>query len=115
MISCLILEHSGVWRILGIVALFLVAILPATPLLWGALQSMVAGTLLIDTAFVAALQTSAVMALLVVITSFLVGLPTGVLAALSEFPGRRLLLVLVTLPLLVPSFLWAIGRSVLVT
>lgn len=115
MISCLILEHSGVWRILGIVALFLVAILPATPLLWGALQSMVAGALLIDTAFVAALQTSAVMALLVVITSFLVGLPTGVLAALYEFPGRRLLLVLVTLPLLVPSFLWAIGWSVLVT
>ena len=115
MISCLFLERPGVWRILGIVALFLVAILPATPLLWSALQSIAAGALLTDTAFVAALQTSAVMALFVVVTSFLVGLPTGVLAALYEFPGRPVLLVLVTLPLLVPSFLWAIGWSVLVT
>lgn len=76
---------------------------------------MAAGAPLTDTAFVAALQTSAVMALLVAITLFLVGLPTGVLAALYEFPGRRVLLILVTLPLLVPSFPWAIGWSVLVT
>jgi iron(III) transport system permease protein len=115
MISCLTLERPGVWRILGIVALFLVAILPATPLLWSALQSLAARAALTDTAFVAALQKSAVVALFVVIVSFLVGLPTGVLAALYEFPGRRILLALATLPLLAPSFLWAIGWSAFVT
>ncbi len=54
-------------------------------------------------------------ALCVVIVSFLVGLPAGVLTALYEFPGRRVLLAMVTLPLLAPSFLWAIGWSAFVT
>jgi ABC-type Fe3+ transport system permease subunit len=41
--------------------------------------------------------------------SLTLGLPLGILTALYQFPGRRVLFALVTLPLLVPSFLWAIG------
>jgi ABC-type Fe3+ transport system permease subunit len=50
-----------------------------------------------------------VLAMLVAGSAWVLGLPTGVLAALYAFPGRRLLLTLALLPLLVPSFLGAIG------
>jgi iron(III) transport system permease protein len=55
-----------------------------------------------------------VVALFVTMVSLLGGLPAGVLAALYEFPGRPVFLALATLPLLVPSFLWAIGWASLV-
>jgi len=64
-------------------------------------------------AFGSALQSSALLALLVAGVSFMVGLPTGVLTALYEFPGRKMFLALLTLPLLMPSFLLAIGWSAL--
>jgi iron(III) transport system permease protein len=65
------------------------------------------------TAFGDALQNSAVVALLIALVSLVVGLPVGVLTALYAFPGRQVLLACITLPLLVPSFLWAIGWSAL--
>jgi iron(III) transport system permease protein len=42
-----------------------------------------------------------------------VGLPAGLAVALYEFPGRRLFLAAATVPLLAPSFLWALGWSAL--
>ncbi len=52
---------------------------------------------------------SVIVALLVALGSFALGLPIGVLNALYDYRGRRLLLPLSLLPLLAPSFLWPLG------
>ncbi|MCP4407975.1 MAG: hypothetical protein GY807_09510 [Gammaproteobacteria bacterium] len=64
--------------------------------------------------FGSALGNSVLVALAVCAVAFLIGLPAGVLAAFYEFPGRKTLLAFSTLPLLVPSVLWAIGWSSLI-
>ena len=115
MISCIALERPGKWRALSVTILLLIAALPAMPLLWRALMSMdsltASGGAAVGSAFVSALRNSVVVAVLVAAVSLVVGLPAGVLTALYEFRGRRVLLALAALPLLVPSFLWAIGWS----
>ncbi|HEV8717171.1 MAG TPA: hypothetical protein VGX03_30670 [Candidatus Binatia bacterium] len=113
MTSCLLLEQPGKWRILGVTTLLLIAVLPATPLLWRSTVSLNSATTFVGAAFGSALQNSAVVALLVAVVSLVVGLPIGVLSALYEFPARNILLALTTLPLLIPSFLWAIGWAML--
>jgi iron(III) transport system permease protein len=113
MISCLLLERPGKWRSIGVAALLLVAVLPAMPLLWRTVMSMNSAAAFGGAAFVSALQNSAVVALLVAVVSLVVGLPIGVLSALYEVPARNILLALTTLPLLIPSFLWAIGWATL--
>ena len=113
MISCVALEHPGKWRAIGITMLFLIAALPAAPLLWRTVIATNPATAFVGDAFVSALQNSAVVALLVAVVSLLVGLPAGVLSALYVFPARNILLALTTLPLLIPSFLWALGWSAL--
>src|SRR5207244_8640417 len=85
--------------------------LPAAPLCWQAALDM--ESLSPGWTFVRALLNSITVAVLVSGLAFLGGLPAGALAALYDFPGRRLFLTLVALPLLVPSFLWAIGWSAL--
>jgi iron(III) transport system permease protein len=109
MISCLLLERPGKWRSIGVAALLLIAVLPAMPLLWRTLMAMNSAATFGGAAFVSVLQNSAVVALLVAVVSLVMGLPIGVLSALYEFPARNILLALTTLPLLIPSFLWAIG------
>src|SRR5262245_30609498 len=109
MISCLVLERPGIWRVIGVTTLFLSAILPAAPLLHHALVSSVSASVFVGNAFQHALENSLLLALCVAAVSFIVGLPLGVLTALYEFPGRSVFFALVTLPLLIPSFLWAIG------
>jgi iron(III) transport system permease protein len=52
---------------------------------------------------------SLVVAAAVTLISLIAGLPAGVLSALYEFPGRQVLLAFMAIPLLAPSFLWAIG------
>src|SRR5438067_11443808 len=115
MISCIALERPGKWRALSVTILLLIAALPAMPLLWRAIMSMdsltASGGAAVGSAFVSALRNSVVVAVLVAAVSLVVGLPAGVLTALYEFRGRRVLLALAALPLLVPSFLWAIGWS----
>ena len=64
--------------------------------------------------FPATLRGSVWLAMAAAALGFGAGLPLGVLAALYTFPGRRALLGLASLPLLVPSLLWAIGWSALV-
>jgi iron(III) transport system permease protein len=113
MTSCLTLERPGKWRSIGVTLLLLAAALPTAPLLWRTVTSIDAVTAFVGGAFGNALQNSMVVALLVVVVALVLGLPTGVLTALYEFPGRRVLLALTTLPLLIPSFLWAIGWSAL--
>jgi len=109
MISCVALERPGKWRAIGVTMLFLGVALPVAPLLWCTVVSINSATISVGHAFSGALYNSAVVALFVTMVSLVVGLPTGVLAALYEFPGRTVLLASATLPLLVPSFLWATG------
>jgi iron(III) transport system permease protein len=109
MISCLWLERPGVWRGLGVAALLTLAVLPVLPLAAQAISSP--GAIGLGRGFGGALRNSAVVALLAVAVSWVLGLPAGVLAALYEFPARKFLLALTVLPLLVPAFLWAIGWS----
>ena len=92
-------------------ALLLFAMLPAVPLLHHLLTSPSSVVSVMTGVFAGALRHSLLLGASVAAVSFLVGLPLGVLAALYEFRARKILLALVTLPLLAPSFLWAIGWS----
>lgn len=113
MISCAILERPGPWRAMSVATLLVIAVLPTVPLLWSAVASLASAPTIVGNGFTSAGQNSALVAVPVAIVSLAVGLPAGVVAALYEFPGRRIFLALTTLPLLVPSFLWAIGWSAL--
>ena len=64
-----------------------------------------------DDHFISAVTRSLVVMFSVVAISTGVGLPFGTLAGLYEFRGKRLLLGILAIPLLMPSFLWAIGLS----
>ena len=105
----LALERPSPLRAGGIAFLFLLAALPSLPLLAEAAGGSRTGL----GPFGSALRQSAGMALAAGFLGFLVGLPLGVAAALYTFAGRRILLGLASLPLLVPSLLWAIGWSAL--
>ena len=83
------------------------------PLLLGALFSFGEGGESLTRAFGESLRNSALLAALVTALSLLFGLPIGTLLGLYEFHARKLLLVLLCLPLLVPSFLWGLGWSML--
>ena len=109
MISCLVLERPGTWRTIGLTTLLSIAVLPATPLVWSSLGSLASASGFGGNTFQNAIANSLLLALGVTVVSLTLGLPLGVLTALYEFPGRSVFFALVTLPLLVPSFLWAIG------
>ena len=110
MISCLVLERPGVWRTVGITTLFLIAALARRSArverfrVAGVGRQFLPGTL-----FGTRSRIVSSSRLCVAAVSLGIGLPLGVLTALYEFPGRSVFFALVTLPLLVPSFLWAIG------
>ncbi|MGD9853784.1 MAG: ABC transporter permease [Hyphomicrobiaceae bacterium] len=91
--------------ILGLVTI------PAWPLVWQAIVSGEATPL--AGSFAIALRNSLEIAALVGMIALVVGLPAGAVLALYKFPGRSLAFPIVMLPLLVPSFLWAIGWSAL--
>ena len=110
--SCLVLERPGRWRIAGLVIVALVLVTPAVPLLVGALgavgrEDLVLAGYLVD------LGVSALVGLVAAVLGFAVGWPSGVIAGLYSFRGRALLLALLTLPLLLPSFLLGLGWSIL--
>lgn len=67
----------------------------------------------LDAAFLSALGRSLLLAAAVAGVSLAVGWPLGVRAGFSHFPLRRALLMVLALPLLLPSFLVAIGLSML--
>jgi len=115
MISPLILERPGRWRGVGIAAGLLLAAAPvivaALALSGGGESAQSSGFL--DTGFGPAVLRSLKVAAGVWFVAVLVGLPAGLFPALYSIPLRRTLLGLVALPLLVPSFLWAVGLSML--
>ena len=114
MISPAVLEQPGRWRTVGIALGLALALTPAVSLLWPAfLAGSPESSDALGSSFGNALARSLLVAAGAAGLSFLVGLPTGVFAGLYEFPARRWLLGALALPLLVPSFLWAIGLSML--
>ena len=112
MTSVLALEQPGRWRLATITIALLLPLLPAIPLLAEALRSDVPA---LEASFWLSVQMSVVVATAAATIGWVVGLPLGVAAALYEFPGRKTFLALLALPLLLPSFLWAIGWSSLAT
>jgi iron(III) transport system permease protein len=108
MTTCMVLDRPGSWRVGSLAALLALPLLPTLPLLWFALGSSDALTVG-GMAFARALANSAIVALVTAVLAFGVGLPVGVLNALYDYRGRRLLLTFTMLPLLVPPFLWAVG------
>lgn len=105
------IETPGWWRAWAAGAVALLGLLPAAPLIWSGISE--GWWLGVGEGFFTALWNSAAVAVAVGLLSLLVGLPLGVLAGLYAFPGRTPLLSLLVLPMLVPSFLWAIGWSAL--
>lgn len=67
----------------------------------------------LDAAFFLALARSLAQAALAGGVSLALGWPAGVAAGVWSFPGRRALILITALPLLLPSFLVAIGLSLL--
>lgn len=112
MISCLKLEQPGKWRVIGIAVGFLVALAPALVLVVAA-ESSTSGGLgsLLSGAFGTGILRSLAVAIAAALLSTALGLPTGIVAGLYDFPARRFLLGLLALPLLVPSFILAIGLA----
>jgi len=109
MISPMLLERPGSWRWIGVTLGFAVALVPTLPLVWRA--AVATDGFSVGDAFVPALGNSLVVALSVAAIGWIVGLPAGVLGGLYAFRGRAILIALLALPALVPSFLWAIGWS----
>lgn len=67
----------------------------------------------LDAAFAHSLLQSLTLAICATIPSFLAGWVGGVIAGLWRFPARRVLIFACAMPLLLPSFLIAIGLSML--
>src|SRR5262245_56778064 len=111
MTSCLWLERPGKRRWFLALALLSLPVLPVLPLCWQAVASI--ETLSLGWPFGRALLNSLLVASIIAALAFLVGLPVGVVSAVYDFWGRRLFLALAALPLLAPSFLWALGWSAL--
>lgn len=112
--DCTFIERPGRWRAGWVGAILLLAVLPALPLLWQSIGGAAAAGPFAGSAFLDALGGSLILAATVAALALAAGLPAGILAALYEFPARTALLAVCVLPLVTPSFLWAIGWSKLV-
>jgi len=110
MVSVMFLEQPGRWRVITTGALLALIALPVLPLGWAAVDVPTAE---VGQAFWQGLATSARIAVVGAVLGLAIGLPVGVGTALAPFPGRRVLLAAIGLPLVAPSFLWAIGWSTL--
>ncbi len=112
--SALRIEQPGQWRGAIILPSLLLAFSPSIAAVFSlALQSPASLTNTFDPSFLAAMSRSAAVVVSVCCVGILIGLPAGILTALYSIPGKFPYLALIALPLLVPSFLWAIGLSML--
>ena len=112
MISPAVLEQPGRWRVLGLAVGFAAVLSPAFPLLWEFVAASESAFGL-GSDFGRALGRSMIIAAGAAACALALGFPSGLLAGLYRFPARRLLLAGLALPLIIPSFLWAIGLSML--
>jgi iron(III) transport system permease protein len=111
MISPAVLERPGHWRTVGIIAGVLLASSPTLPLLRLALDGP--HVFYVGSGFGGAVARSTLVASSASLCALLLGFPGGLVAGLYRFPARRQLLALLAVPLLIPSFLWSIGLSML--
>ncbi|MEO7317382.1 MAG: hypothetical protein ABIZ56_00175 [Chthoniobacteraceae bacterium] len=113
MLTPALLEQPGKWRAAGLCIGLLLAF--SAPLFLVVTHGLKAapGEFWLGAGFGAALLRSVRVALTVAALSLLIGCPAGILAALYRFRARSLLLALLALPLLLPSFLWALGAAML--
>jgi iron(III) transport system permease protein len=111
MISLAPRERAGWWRAAGIAVGLIVV---ATPVL-SMLRTLAWPTSVapLGSGFIGAIGRSLGIAACAAGVALALGLPAGLVAGLYRFPARRLLLAVLALPLLMPSFLWAIGLSML--
>jgi len=110
MISPAVLERPGRWRTAGLALVFALVLIPILPLLAEAFDRA-DGTGWLGSGFAPALGRSLRLAVVVAAVALATAWPCGVLAGLFRFPGRRMLLAALLLPLLAPPFLWALGWS----
>ena len=109
MISPLVLEGTGAWRRIALVSGLTLALAPTFPLLWSAASQ--AQFFDLGSGFMRALGRSLAVGAGASILALAAGLPSGLIAALYNFPFKHVFLGASALPLVVPSFLWAIGLS----
>jgi iron(III) transport system permease protein len=103
-------ERGSWWRGAGIaVGLILVA---APALLLLRTLAWPTGVAPLGGGFLAAIGRSLGVAAGAAGVALALGFPSGLVAGLYRFPMRRLLLAALAVPLLIPSFLWAIGLSI---
>ncbi len=110
--SCLVLERPGRWRYGGLLLVALVLVAPSLPLLVEAIGTAGRDDIVLA-GFLSHLGTSVMAGLVAAVLGFAVGWPSGVVAGLYRFPGRALLMAILALPLLLPSFLLGLGWSIL--
>jgi len=110
-ISPALLERSGYWRTIGLACGFLLLTAPSMPLLWAALGPSAAAGL--GSGFTTAVGRSLAVGAGAAAGSLILGLSCGLLAGLYRFPAKGIFLAALAAPLLTPSFLWAIGLSML--
>jgi len=111
MISPAALERPGHWRTIGVIAGVLIVSSPALPLLQLAFDGSRGFD--IGAGFDTYLARSFKVGIGASALALVLGFPCGLIAGLYRFPSQNVLLALLALPLLVPSFLWAIGLSML--
>lgn len=112
MISSEVIEKPGWWRGLLLTSICVPAFFPALPLVWALFnETAIAAQGLIGDGFLKAILHSLGIAVSVALSAVLCGIPAGVLAALYDFPGRRVLLAFLAIPIVIPSFILAIGYS----
>ena len=109
MISPAVLEAPGAWRRVALVLGLMVALAPTVPLLWSAVSQPQFFD--VGSGFMRALGRSLAVGGGASLLALAAGLPSGLIAALYNFPFKHVLLAASALPLVVPSFLWAIGLS----
>lgn len=107
-----LLEAASPWRGVSAIAILFFVVLPTLTMLLGALAADSEEVL--RPSFTNALVNAIIVAVAVTLMAVLIGLPMGVLAGRYTFPLREAALALVALPLLLPTFLWAIGWSAVV-
>jgi iron(III) transport system permease protein len=111
MISPLIVESPGRWRYVATFCLLGLCAVPAAPLLWESVTGVGDVAAVLTPAFRRGLLNSLLVAVIVFFVSVGVGLPLGALISLYRVRASCLLLSVLALPLLLPSFLPAIGWS----
>lgn len=106
------LEQPSTWRAAVTFGMLLLVASPTLNMLW---RSLISGSgQALRPSFISALENSVIVSLAVSVVAALIGLPLGVLAGRYFFPFREIGLALAVLPLLLPTFLWAIGWSAIV-